>query len=63
MQLLSIPELQDLMDSIRLPTSIVALPLSEGTNYSLFFAIVPHHHKFDWHSHPEMFGVSKCLHG
>ena len=52
MQLLAIPQLQDLMNSIKIPQSIVALPLSEGSNYILFFAIVPENHKLDWHSHP-----------
>jgi hypothetical protein len=25
--------------------------------------VVPAGQKFDWHSHPNMVGVSKCLHG
>lgn len=31
--------------------------------YTLFFVVVPTGHKFDWHSHPKMAGVSKCIHG
>jgi hypothetical protein len=31
--------------------------------YTLFFVIVPNGQRFDWHSHPKMTGVTKCIHG
>jgi len=31
--------------------------------FTLFFVLVPPGQKFDWHSHPKMTGVSKCIHG
>ena len=52
MKLLNVRELHDLINSLKIQSTIIALTLSKGHNYSLFFALVPNNLKFDWHSHP-----------
>jgi hypothetical protein len=32
-------------------------------NFTLFFVIVPNGLRFNWHSHPKMVGITKCIHG
>jgi len=60
---LKIPEINEIMEELREPDAIVALPIKMETQFALFFVIVPTGHKFDWHSHPHMHGLSKCIHG
>jgi hypothetical protein len=48
---------------MRFPECMVALPLARSTNFSIFLVLVPENEKFDWHSHPRMVGLSKCLFG
>lgn len=51
------------MDQLREPNAIIALPIKIESKFTLFFVLVPNGHKFDWHSHPKMTGISKCIHG
>lgn len=57
------PQLQDLMDTLLDPETIIALPITIEKFFTLFFVIIPKGHKFDWHDHPEMLGKTKCLYG
>lgn len=63
MNKLRIPELNDALFQLREPNSIIALPIKMEPKFTLFFVLVPRGQKFDWHSHPKMTGVSKCIHG
>lgn len=51
------------MNDIQSPHCIVALPIKREPKFTLFYVIVPKGQKFDWHSHPKMSGISKCIHG
>ena len=48
---------------IKAPPCIIALPIKREKLFTLFFVIVPEGQKFDWHNHPKMTGLSKCIHG
>jgi quercetin dioxygenase-like cupin family protein len=63
MEKLRMPELTHLLDSLRQPDSIIALPIKVDPKFTLFFVVVPAGGSFGWHSHPRMNGLSKCLHG
>jgi hypothetical protein len=60
---LRIPAINALLAEIKVPHAIVAFPIHKTAQYTLFFVIVPPNKKFDWHSHPQMGGISKCFHG
>lgn len=60
---LHIPTINTIISQIKVPHSIVAFPIHKTDQYTLFFVIVPPNKKFDWHSHPNMGGISKCIHG
>jgi hypothetical protein len=51
------------MQLLKEPRSIVALPIKMEPKFTLFFVLVPNGKKFDWHSHPKMTGISKCIYG
>jgi hypothetical protein len=55
--------LEEIMDTILEPETIIALPITIEKNFTLFFVIIPEGHKFDWHDHPDMIGKTKCLYG
>jgi hypothetical protein len=57
------PDLNELMESLINPNCIIALPIKREKRFTLFFVIVPGGQKFDWHSHPKMTGLSKCVFG
>lgn len=57
------PDLNQIMNELKIPPCIVALPIKRETKFTLFFVIVPPGQKFDWHNHPKMTGISKCIHG
>lgn len=63
MSKIKMPELNHVMDQLREPTAIIALPIKIEPKFTLFFVLVPNGLKFDWHSHPKMTGISKCIHG
>jgi hypothetical protein len=60
---LKIPEINQIMNDIQSPHCIVALPIKREPKFTLFYVIVPQGQRFDWHSHPKMSGISKCIHG
>lgn len=60
---LHIPSLNAILPDLRVPHSIVAFPIHKTDQYTLFFVIVPPNKNFDWHSHPKIGGISKCIHG
>ena len=60
---IQMPDLNQLMHSTKTPHCIVALPIKREKKFTLFFVIVPPGQKFDWHNHPKMTGISKCIHG
>jgi hypothetical protein len=51
------------LSQLREPNAIIALPVKMEAKFTLFFVLVPNGLKFDWHSHPKMTGISKCIHG
>jgi hypothetical protein len=51
------------MELLTEPQHIIALPIKIEPKFTLFFVLVPSGKKFDWHSHPKMTGVSKCIYG
>lgn len=63
MSKIKLPELNNIMDQLREPSAIIALPIKIEPKFTLFFVLVPTGLKFDWHSHPKMTGISKCIHG
>jgi hypothetical protein len=63
MSKIKLPELNAIMDQLREPNAIIALPIKMEPKFTLFFVLVPNGLKFDWHSHPKMTGISKCIHG
>ena len=60
---LRMEEVEQIMDDIKCPDTIVALPLSLGKNHSVYFILLPPSKMFNWHSHPRMVGLSKCVYG
>jgi hypothetical protein len=60
---INLPELNEIMTKIKTPPCIIALPIKREKKFTLFFVIVPPGQKFDWHNHPKMTGISKCIHG
>lgn len=63
MSKIKMPDLNEVMERLREPDAIIALPIKMEPKFTLFFVLVPNGQKFDWHSHPKMTGISKCIHG
>lgn len=63
MSKIQMPDLNEVMERLREPDAIIALPIKMEPKFTLFFVLVPNGQKFDWHSHPKMTGISKCIHG
>jgi quercetin dioxygenase-like cupin family protein len=63
MENIHINEIEELLDGISNPETIIALPLSIEKYFTLFFVIVPQEQEFNWHDHPKMTGFTKCVHG
>ena len=57
------PDLCQILKELKSPNCIVALPIKREKKFTLLFMIVPEGQKFDWHNHPQMTGISKCVHG
>ena len=63
MEKIHINEIEEHMDGMNNPETIIALPLSIEKYFTLFFVIVPKDQEFNWHDHPKMTGFTKCVHG